>query len=93
MIKKLGIIITLVLFVLTGCSSEPTTITQHECLEEGLYKYDGDCVQWDEIPEEDWEDVLNEIADEVAETNGVTREEALLMMNEMINSVVGDGDE
>jgi PBP1b-binding outer membrane lipoprotein LpoB len=77
-------------FLLTGCSSEPTyTPTMQDCLEQGEFKYMGECVSYDRIPEEDVESIWWEVADTIAEREGITREEALELMLETIEGYGG----
>ena len=75
--KLLGL--SLLIAFLSGCSAEPA-LTQDYCLEQGLFRYEGECVDYYDIPEYDQEEVWLEIADEIAESRGITREEALMEM-------------
>lgn len=66
------------LVALAGCSGEPT---QLDCMSDyGQVSYGGECVDYFEVPEYDREDVLIDVADEIAERDGITREEALEFM-------------
>jgi hypothetical protein len=68
---------------LTGCSSEPAT-TQYECLQQGKFKYNDRCVEYGSIPTEDQLEVWDEVATEIAIIQGVSKDEALLMILEQI---------
>lgn len=78
----------LVVFVIYAFSSAKDTskpvVTMQDCLEQSQWEYGGECVEWEEIPEEDTEQVLSEVADTIAEREGITREEALTIMLEVI---------
>jgi hypothetical protein len=85
--KRLIAISILTGLVMTGCTSEPTyTPTMQDCLEEGKFKYLGECVSYERIPESEQEAVWWEVADTIAEREGITREEALELMLEVIES-------
>jgi hypothetical protein len=70
--------------LLMGCSSEPAT-TQYECLRQDKFMYEGECLYWDEIPTYAQEDVMLEVANEIAISNDISVNEALMLMNEIIS--------
>lgn len=71
--------------LLGGCSTE---VTQMDCLEQGRWKHNGLCKKWEDIPFSDQEEVLNEVAEEMAEKNDISKEEALLLMLETIETEI-----
>lgn len=83
--KKILFSLGLAGMLLTGCSEEATT--QHECLEQGLFKYDSQCIKWNDIPEDEQEGVMLEIAEEVAEAQGITVDEAMQLMYLQIEEI------
>lgn len=71
-----------IILLLTGCSStqnEPTTtLTQHDCLERGQFKFGTMCVNWSDLPDEETQaQVIDEIATEIAISRGISKEQAL----------------
>jgi hypothetical protein len=70
--------------MMAGCGYEKT---QLECLEQGKYEYEGYCVHGGDIPQEDLPGVFTDIAEEIAERDGITEDEAMMLILETINSV------
>lgn len=78
--KKIIGILSIAGILMTGCSSEPVATTQHECLEQGKFKWEDHCVKYEDIPKEDQEQVWSEVADEIAKANGISKTEAMKMI-------------
>lgn len=78
--NRLLVAISIAGILLAGCSSEPVATTQHECLEQGDFKYDDHCVDYNDIPEDARADIWIEVADEIAESQGISRDEAMMMI-------------
>lgn len=84
MAKRLIAILSLAGILLAGCSEPTSTLTQHDCLEQNQFKYNDKCVDYSDIPQEDQEQVWNEVADEIAKAQGISKKEALEMIFEKI---------
>jgi hypothetical protein len=89
MIKNNLLILLLGGTLLTGCSTETTSLTQHDCLEQDQFKYNDECVNYDDIPQDELEDVWNEVADEIAEAQGISKKEALQMILDKMEDRAG----
>lgn len=82
--KRIFAITTLSLLLLVGCI-EPS-LTQNDCMTHGeRFKYMGKCVEMDDIPKEDQKEVWLEVASEIAEAQDITIEEALVLMNKIMD--------
>lgn len=76
------------LLLLVGCS---TSLTQNDCMTNGeRFKYMEKCVEMDDIPEEDQKEVWLEVASEIAEAQDITIEEALVLMNQIMDGYSED---
>ena len=72
--------LTIIALLLTACSETTFAPRQLDCMDDGYVSYGGECVGYFDVPIEDREDVLVEVADEIAERDGITRDEAIEWM-------------
>jgi predicted house-cleaning noncanonical NTP pyrophosphatase (MazG superfamily) len=89
MVRNILLVSILGGLLLTGCSSETNSLTQHDCLEQDQFKYNDECVDYDDIPQDELEDVWNEVADEIAEAQGISKKEALQMILDKMEDRAG----
>jgi hypothetical protein len=74
---KNAIVLTTALTLLVGCSSTPT---MQDCLERNRFLHEGECKNFNSIPYEDQDNVITQIADEIAEAQNITRDDALRLL-------------
>jgi hypothetical protein len=81
-VKKLIMVLFLTVTVmLTACGGE---LTHNDCIRQNKFLHEGSCKSWSAIPYEDQDNVLTEIADIIADKQGISRDEALEIMHQII---------
>lgn len=70
--------IVVVVMAVDSNNDSDNTLTQNDCLQKSLFKYQGECVDYNEIPVNQQEAIWNEVATEISETRGISKEEALM---------------
>lgn len=74
-------------FCLVGCSStdDKKDTSQQPCLEQGMFRYQGECTKPSEIPNSAMEDIFNQVADEIAKNNNISKVEALQLIKQIVD--------
>jgi len=85
----IAVIIGIIFIVILLNKDSDPTLTQQDCLEIGMFEYKQECRPWSSIPSIDQEEVMTEIAGEIAESRGITEDEALIEILQIIKSHAG----
>jgi hypothetical protein len=75
-------IVGLSALLLGGCVPPET---QESCMDIGQFEHLGQCTDWDDIPEDGKEEVIFEIATDIAEEHDISLKEALYLMNQSMD--------
>jgi hypothetical protein len=82
MMFRVVLLIGLSALFLGGCVPPET---QESCMDIGQFEYLGQCTDWDDIPAQGKEEVILEIATDIAEEHDISLKDALYLMNQSMD--------